>query len=78
MRLSCSSYITSNLSEPVASSVFYCEFTLAAATTDKATGSHSFQMSTGRRGETEWGVTAGGEISEIQATGGSRTRFNFK
>ncbi len=38
----------------------------AAATRDKATGIHSFQMSSGRRGATEKRVTAGGEISAIR------------
>lgn len=66
VRLNCSSCITSNMSKLVTFSMFYCELTLVAATTDKVTGAHSFQMKTGRRGATETGVTAGGEISAIR------------
>jgi len=57
------------MSKRVASSMSYCELTLAAAARDKTTGTHSFQMSTGRCGATEREATAGGEISVILVTG---------
>lgn len=41
----------------------YCEFTLAGAARDKATSTHSFQMSIERLGVTEKRATAGRETS---------------
>lgn len=66
------------MSKRFASSMSYCELTLAAKTRDKATGAHSFQMSTGRCGATEKEVTAGGEISVILVTEKSRAELSLK